>query len=101
MLVEAMLIVDKRPYGADLTRVVEATREAYPDWGIQKYKNQAEAIMDAGKAKNYDTAVSWLKSAREIYLQHNRQPEWRDYLNSLLNKHARKYKLAPMLRSIP
>ncbi|MCP4360736.1 MAG: SWIM zinc finger domain-containing protein [Chloroflexi bacterium] len=100
MLVEAMLVIDKEPYSADLTRVVQTTQEKHPDWGIQKYKNRAEAIMDAGQAKNYDTAVSWLRLARDIYLQHGRQAEWHDYLNGLLNKHSRKYKLVPMLRTI-
>ena len=56
--------------------------------------------MDAGKAKNYDDAVSGLRIAHDIYLQHNRQAEWQAYLAGLLDLHARKYKLVPMLRGI-
>ncbi len=99
MLVEAMLVVDKEDRN-DLSRVLEATQETYPDWSIQKCKNRAEAIMDAGQAKYYDTAVSWVQRARDIYGQHDRQSEWYAYLDSLLSKHARKYKLVPMLRNI-
>ncbi len=44
--------------------------------------------MDAGKAKNYDDAVSWLRIAHDIYLQHNRQADWQAYLAGLLDLHA-------------
>jgi uncharacterized Zn finger protein len=100
MFAKAMAAVDRAPYNPDLERVIQATRAEYPDWGIQHCKRQAENIMDAGKAKNYDDAVSWLRIAHDIYLQHNRQAEWQAYLAGLLDLHARKYKLVPMLRGI-
>ena len=102
MLTAAMRELDKNYsfYHSDLVRVVEATKEKYPDWGIQKYKNLGEAIMDAGRAKDYDTAANWLSRARDIYLLHNRKADWHNYLSSILDKHARKYKLVPMLRNI-
>ncbi len=68
-----------------------------PDTGKQAL---AERIMDGGKAKDYDTAVSYLRQARDIYLQHNRQAKWRAYLDDLLTTHQRKYKLVPLLREI-
>ena len=103
MLAEAMKALDKKQafvMKADLRRVVEATRATTPEWGIRKYREKAEEIMDAGRAKDYDTAVSWLKDARDIYKQHNRISEWQRYLNSVLETHHRKYKLVPMLRNI-
>lgn len=103
MLQEAMAVMDERGVftsDADLHRVVEATRDTTPDWGIGKYQEKAEAIMDAGKAKSYDTAVSWLRRAREIYQQQQRLADWRRYLDDLLETHHRKYKLVPMLRQI-
>lgn len=100
MLVEAMALIDRSPYGSDLDRVIQAARAEYPDWGIQHCKRQAENIMNAGKANAYDRAVGWLRTARDIYLQHSRQAEWRTYLDRLLGEHARKYKLVPMLRGI-
>lgn len=81
-------------------RMIEATRKTHPDWGIRKSKHQAEYIMDTGRAGNYDTAVSWLRLTRDIYLEHQRQVEWERYLESLLDTHQRKYKLVPMLRNI-
>jgi uncharacterized Zn finger protein len=63
-------------------------------------KREAEKIMDAGSSGSYDTAVSWLKTARDIYQQHQRQQEWEAYLDRLLDTHHRKYKLVPMLRNI-
>jgi len=63
-------------------------------------EQQAESIMDAKKAKDYDRAVEWLRIARDIYRQHGRDAEWQAYLRSLLSIHERKYKLVPMLRAI-
>ena len=100
MLVEAMTAIDRSPFSSDLERVIQATRAEYPDWGIAKCKKQAESIMNAGKAKDYDVAVAWLRTARDIYLQHDRGTEWQTYLAGLLELHARKYKLVPMLRAI-
>jgi uncharacterized Zn finger protein len=100
MWVEAMALIDRSPWGGDLQRVIEATRAQYPDWGIQHCKRQAESIMDAKKAKDYDRAVEWLRIARDIFRQHHREAEWQAYLRSLLALHERKYKLVPMLRAI-
>lgn len=103
MLAEAMKKIDAGGYlyfGGELAKVIAATQEKYPDWGIQKYRQLAERIMDGGKAKDYDTAVSYLRQARDIYLKHQRQAEWSAYLGDLLTTHQRKYKLVPMLREI-
>jgi len=102
MLDEAMQVFSEQSYfhEHDLRRVIEATRITHPNWGIRKSKHQAEYIMDAGKAGNYDTAVTWLRLARDIYQQHQRQAEWETYLEHLLDTHHRKYKLVPMLRNI-
>jgi uncharacterized Zn finger protein len=102
MLVQAMGALDRGGFWLedDLRRVIQATREKYPDWGIQKCQRKAEAIMDAGKAGAYETAVVWLRQAREIYQQHHRLAEWQGYLDAVLATHQRKYKLVPLLRAI-
>ena len=100
MLPEAMAEVDHSFHSSDLERVIQATRADFPDWGIGKCKQRAEGIMNEGKAKYYDSAVGWVRTARDIYLQHGRSAEWQAYLNGLLETHARKYKLVPMLREI-
>ena len=100
MLAEAMAVVDHSFWSGDLERVIQAVRAEFPDWGIGKCKQRAEGIMNEGKAKYYDSAVGWVRTARDIYLQHDRGAEWQAYLNGLLETHARKYKLVPMLRAI-
>ena len=101
MLVEAMQAVDKRGgYSTDLDRVIEAVRAEYPDWAIKQCKLPAERIMNNGDAKHYASAVEWLRRARTIYAQHDRLDEWQQYLERLLDAHARKYKLVPMLKEI-
>jgi uncharacterized Zn finger protein len=100
MLREAMAEVDHSFHSSDLERVIQATRADFPDWGVRKCKERAEGIMNEGKAKYYDSAVGWVRTARDIYLQHARGAEWQAYLNGLLDLHARKYKLVPMLREI-
>lgn len=100
MLAEAMAVVDGSYYSGDLNQVIQATRAEFPDWGIGKCQRQAESIMNTGNAKHYDTAVAWLRIARDIYLQHGRGAEWQAYLAGLLETHGRKYKLVPMLRGI-
>lgn len=100
MWVEAMALIDRSPWSGDLQRVIELTRADYPDWGIQHCKRQAESIMDAKKAKDYDRAVEWLRLARDIFAQHGRVAEWQNYLTGLLALHERKYKLVPMLKAI-
>ena len=100
MWVEAMALIDRSPWSGDLQRVIELTCADYPDWGIQHCKRQAESIMNAKKAKDYDRAVEWLRLARDIFAQHGRVAEWQNYLAGLLALHERKYKLVPMLKAI-
>lgn len=101
MLPEAMAVVDGSSYYDDhMERVIQATRAEYPDWGIRKCKQLAESIMNQGKAQYYDNAVERLRTARDIYVQHNRRAEWLAYLNGLLTLHGRKYKLVPMLERL-
>lgn len=102
MLVEAMQALDDPgfAYDHDLHRVIEATRKTHADWGIRKCRQKAEEIMNAGNSSMYETAVSWLGIARDIYQQEGRLGEWETYLDNLLETHHRKYKLVPMLRNI-
>ncbi|MBE7529681.1 MAG: hypothetical protein HS099_08130 [Ardenticatenaceae bacterium] len=54
MLAEAIKKIDAGGcfyYGHDLAKVIAATREKYPDWGIHKYRQLAERIMDGGKRR--------------------------------------------------
>ncbi len=39
---------------------------------VQKKHNDDAEIMGTGKDNTYDTAVSWLRKAHNIYLEHGR-----------------------------
>ena len=102
MLDEAIQVVDQRGYiGYDaLERVVEAAWQSHPDWVIRQCQKQAESIMDGGKSNYYHHAIRWLEKARQAYLAANRVEAWRAYLESLIDKHARKYSLRPKLEAL-
>jgi uncharacterized Zn finger protein len=83
-----------------VAQVAEATIAARPEWVIQVCQKRAEAIMDAGKASHYDTAVEWLRKARAAYLASNRATAWKAYQEDLLDLHQKKYKLVPMIKAL-
>jgi len=83
-----------------IEHVAEAAIETHPDWVIETCRNQAEAIMHPGRADLYGTAVRWLGYAREAYRVAGCEHEWQAYLQELIVRHARKYKLRPMLEAL-
>ena len=56
--------------------------------------------MNGGKAEYYGSAANWLAKARTAYRALGREEEWKAYLNELLSRHGRKYKLVPMLKAL-
>ena len=102
MVAEAVGAVDAHSYvGYDaLERVVDAALETFPDWAIRRCRAQAEPIMDRGEADKYHHAARWLDRARAAYRVAGREVEWKAYLDTLLDRHRRKYKLVPMLRAL-
>jgi uncharacterized Zn finger protein len=83
-------------------RVADAALQAgaHLDWVIQTSLRQAEPIMDEGRAAHYDDAARWLARARHAYQRAGREADWRAYCDELLTRHARKYKLVPMLKAL-
>ena len=81
-------------------RVVDAALESHPEWVISVCRRQAEPIMDQGQARYYHHAVRWLGKAKAAYQAAGREEEWRTYLEALLERHQRKYKLVPMLEEL-
>ncbi len=71
-----------------------------PEWAIKKAIPKAESIINSGKAKYYQTAVSWLKQARNAYYQANKSQEWNNYCQKLTEIHGRKYKLMGLLKPL-
>jgi uncharacterized Zn finger protein len=56
--------------------------------------------MDRGKAELYSEAVNWLAKASRAYQILERIEEWQAYLNEILSRHRRKYKLVLMLKTL-
>lgn len=83
-------------------RVVEAALEAGTclDWVIEACRYQAERIIEPGKSAYYHHAAHWLTRARDAYLAAGREDAWRKYLDDLLARHHRKYKLMSMLEPL-
>lgn len=100
MYPEAIALADQYPWQVDVEQVIEAVKEEFPDWAFLVCRRRAEEIMDAGRASDYETAIRWLRRGRDILLATGRKAEWDTYLQSLLEKHQRKYKLVPMLRTL-
>lgn len=100
LIQDAIAAVEESPFGSMLDRVADAAVESHPEWVIETCRKKAEGIMDAGSSKYYAEAVDWLAKAREAYLAAGRGEEWRAYLDELIGRHQRKYKLRPMLEDL-
>jgi len=100
MYKHAIEVVDQAAWFSNIDKVIEAVKTDYPDWAFQQCQKRAEAIMDAGKAKNYHVAAEWLQRGREILLSAGKKDMWNAYLDQAMDKHQRKYKLMPMLREL-
>ena len=83
-----------------IDQVVDAAIELNPEWVIQTCRRQAEPIIKGGKAQYYDHAVRWLGKARDAYRIADKQQEWHTYLEDMIDRHGRKYKLLPMLKTL-
>ncbi len=93
------VVTDLHSYHSALIgRVMDAALSHHPAWVIENACRRAELIMDAGKAKNYDNALDWLKKVRAAYLVADRRSEWSAYRTQLMTTHGRKYKLIAMLK---
>jgi len=97
---DAIEVVEKSPLEALVARVADAAIESHPAWVIETCRKQAEEIMDQGRSKYYAEAVSWLAKVRDAYLVDGREAEWQVYLDELIDRHQRKYKLRPMLENL-
>jgi len=97
---EAMRLVERRASDALLEQVVEAAIPRHADWALRISRQQAEAILNQGKAPHYQHAVRWLAKARAAYRAAGRETEWPTYLGELTIRHRRKHRLMPMLDAL-
>jgi len=100
LIADAIAAVDAGATHTMVEQVADAAITSHPDWVIKASRAQAEAIMDAGKAQYYHAAAQWLARARKAYKVAGREADWWAYRAELLTKHARKYKLAPLIKAL-
>lgn len=101
LLDDAIAVADSAPYDyAMVEQVADAAIQTHPDWVMRIGRWQAERTMDGGKARYYHHAIAWLRRSREAALGAGLQDDWRQYVDSLLLQHARKYSLVPQLKNL-
>ncbi len=83
-----------------LLRLTEAAQGRHPDWVIRLARQRAEPIMDRGQADLYAEAAEWLRRAALAHESAGLIDEWSALIESLIERHRRKYKLRPMLEAL-
>lgn len=85
---------------AVLLRLTEAAQASHPDWVIRLARQRAEPIMDRGQTELYAEAAEWLRRAALAHESAGLIDEWSALIESLIERHRRKYKLRPMLEAL-
>ncbi len=100
LLEDAIAVVSERFFYKDhLTlQVMDAVMATHSDWVVATACSKAEGIMNAGKAKHYAQAVTWLKRAKAAYAASDRAAAWQAYYQHLKTTHGRKYKLMDLMQ---
>jgi len=97
---DAIAAVEPNATHTLVERVVDAAIQSHPEWVIKVCRQQAEPIMDGGKAQYYGAAAKWLAKAHTAYRNMGREEEWQKYLSELLGRHRLKRKLVPMIEAL-
>ena len=100
MLKEAIETVNNAQWYSNINRVIDAVQDDYPEWVFQQCRKRADSIMDGGISKQYDVAADWLRRGRQALINTGKSAEWATYYDTITTKHARKYKLMPMLKAL-
>jgi len=100
LIADAMAAVDRAAAHPLRETVADAALPTHPDWVITTSRREAEAIMDRGKAEYYGTAARWVARARDAWRMTGRDADWQAYLQQVLTKHGRKYRLVPLLKAL-
>lgn len=80
-------------------QVMTAAIPLRPDWVIENARRRAEAIMNAGQAQYYPSAIDWLRQVRAALLQLGQKQAWQSYHSELMTTHHRKRKLIILLQN--
>lgn len=82
-----------------ILRVMDAAIDSHSDWVIKLAKREADAIIEAGKAKDYDLAVKWLQRLKRAYATQDKQSTWQRYVAKIYTAHGRKRKLMGLMEA--
>lgn len=98
---DAIRIADGAGYDPALVETVaRAALASHPGWVFDTALGQANPIMDEGRSGQYEDAARWLSLARDAAREAGRGGEWRAYIDGVIARHARKYKLMPLIRPL-
>ncbi len=81
-----------------ILRVMDRVVATHSQWVIDNARPRAESIMDEGKAKDYVSAVEWLKRVKAAYHALGQGADWSGYRQTLLTQHGRKRKLIGLMQ---
>ncbi|SEP22998.1 Uncharacterized conserved protein, contains Zn finger domain [Halogranum amylolyticum] len=97
---EAIDIADRFPNEDVVKPVVKAVWKDRSQWAIDACKTQAEPIIEQGQSQRYRDVVQWLGIAGKAAHSAGRGDAWCAYLEDLVERHSRKYKLVPLLEEL-
>jgi uncharacterized Zn finger protein len=81
-------------------QVADAVTTSHPAWVIKLARAQAHAIIEGANSGHYDAAARWLARWRDAARASGDESAWRAYLDDLMARHRRKYRLMPLLRAL-
>lgn len=81
-------------------RVARAIAEKYPDEALKIWCALAENQIALTKPSAYETAVGYLKQARDIYQKSRRTKDWESYVSGLRETNKKKIRFIQSLRTL-
>jgi len=78
----------------------EKLAEDYPDVAAKLYQAMGLRIINAGKSKYYDAALSNFEQAKQCYEEADLEPVWMETVEKVMNNHARKYSFMPGFKQV-
>jgi len=89
-----------RWFSGKYVRVARAIAEKYPDEALKIWCTLAENQIALTKPSAYETAVGYLKQARDIYQKSRRTKDWESYVSVLRETNKKKIRFIQSLRTL-
>ncbi len=87
-------------YGIGEDSIAKAVQSYAPDRAVAIWKGLAERLIAQVKPSAYREAAKYLRKAGRLMTGQKKQEEWRQYLQDLREKHARKRRLMEILDAL-